>query len=540
MLRRKLSAAALALVLVTGACGGDDDATPEPSAPSETAAEQPGDGGPDATVAPAPTTQGGGESPGTSARGILRYPWVAPTSLDPHKSSIGSDKYVLYPMFDRLIHLSPDVEPIPGLATAWSFSDDGSYLELELREGVVFQDGEPFDAEAVKANIERGQTLEGSAVAGNLAVIDSVEVVDDLTVRFHLNGPAASLPNTLAGQPGMMISPAALDSPDLDLNPVGAGMYRATAYEPGVKLTLEAWDEYWDKDAQQLAGMEISIMPDFTARLNALRDDQLDTARLEPAQASEAEAAGLQVLRQDSIEIGMLSINRAKPPLDDVRVRQALNYAIDREAIVDGLFFGLGTPAVQVYPEGFLGHNPDISLDRYPYDPDRARELLEEAGVGDGFSMEINVAALDFVVAYASAIQAQLGEIGIDVTVNPVELSQYGQVVYVDANGEGTAVIGGARPDPSDTALQFQPDAFTNPGGASSPEVAALYQQSLDQTLSADERRAVLEELSETLVEQAFALVIFHPQNPWGFNERVTGLQSWKDVIEFRGVGISS
>lgn len=559
MLRRKLMAGALALALVTTACGGDDDdASPdEPTADDATTDDEPAgdepaddepaddepagdepsddDSGDDASSGDEP-----GDEPAGDADGVLRYPWVAPTSLDPHKSSIGADKYVLYPMYDRLVHLSPNVEPVPGLATSWEFSDDGSYLELQLREGVVFQDGEPFDAEAVKANIERGQSLEGSSVAGNLAVIESVEVIDPLTVRFNLSGPAASLPITLANQPGMMISPAALDNPDLDQNPVGAGMYRPTSYEPGVKLTLEAWDEYWDQEAQQLGGMEIVIMPDFTARLNALRDDQLDAARLEPAQAAELESAGLNLLKQDSIEIGMLQLNRAKAPLDDVRVRQALNHAIDREAIVEGLFFGLGTPSVQIYPEGFLGHNPDVSADRYAYDPDRARELLAEAGLEDGFSMEINVAALDFVVAYAEAIQAQLGEIGVDVTVNAVELSQYGQVVYVDANGEGTAVIGAARPDPSETALQFQPGAFTNPGGASSPEVEALYQQSLDSTLTIEERDAVLQELSATLVEQAFAIVIFHPQNPWGFNDKVTGLQSWKDVIEFRGVGISS
>jgi len=417
---------------------------------------------------------------------------------------------------------------------------EGTRERVQAYEGVcIARSGEGVDENFTVRKISFGEGVE--RVFPILSpMIESVEVIDPMTVRFNLTGPAASLPITLANQPGMMISPAALDNADLDQNPVGAGMYRPTSYEPGVKLTLEAWDEYWDQDAQQLAGMEISIMPDFTARLNALRDDQLDAARLEPAQASEAEAAGLQVLAQESIEIGMLSLNRAKAPLDDVRVRQALNHAIDREAIVDGLFFGLGTPAVQIYPEGFMGHNPDVTVDRYAYDPDRARELLAEAGLEDGFSMEINVAALDFVVAYAEAIQAQLGEIGVDVTVNPVELSQYGQVVYIDANGEGTAVIGAARPDPSETALQFQPDAFTNPGGASSPEVEALYQQSLDQTLTADERAAVLEELSATLVEQAFALVIFHPQNPWAFNDTVTGLQSWKDTIEFRGVGISS
>src|SRR5690606_812751 len=107
-----------------------------------------------------------------------------------------------------------------------------------------------------------------------------------------------------------------------------------------------------------------------TARLNALRDGQLDAARLEPAQASEAESAGLDVLLQDSIEIGMLSITRAKEPLDNPTVREAMNYAIDRQGIVDGLFFGLGTPAVQIYPEGFVGHDPEVTVEgSFPYDP---------------------------------------------------------------------------------------------------------------------------------------------------------------------------
>src|SRR5690606_5663474 len=156
---------------------------------------------------------------------------------------------------------SPDVEPIPGLAESWEFAEDGSYLDLFLREGVVFQDGEAFDAEAVKASLERGKTLEGSTVAGDLAVVEEIEVVDPMTVRLHLSGPAPSLPMILSAQPGMIISPAALDDPALDQNPVGAGMYRVTSYEAGVSLVAEAWDEYWDQDAQLLGGIEIAIMP---------------------------------------------------------------------------------------------------------------------------------------------------------------------------------------------------------------------------------------------------------------------------------------
>ncbi len=540
--RREFCSLAL-VTLAAAACGSDSDSTSETTSGSSTgsATDTPETtaGSASETTAAAAGTTAAAATGDLDPTAVLRYAWVAPTSLDPHKSSISADLYVLTTFYDRLIHQTPDVELAPGLAESWSFADDGSYLELKLRSGVTFQDGAAFSADVVKANIERGQTLEGSTVKGDLAIITSVVVVDPSTVQLMLGGPAASLPTILSNQAGMMISPDALADPALDQNPVGAGMYRATSYEPGVKLTLERWDGYWDPESQLLGGLEVSIIPDFSARLNALRSGELDAARLEPSQVADATSAGLGVLLQDSIEIGMLSMNRAKAPLDDVKVRQALNYAIDREAIVEGLFFGLGTPSVQIYTEGLPGYSDDVAADTYAYDPEMAKSLLAEAGHADGFAMEVNVAALDFVIAYAEAIQAQLGEVGVTVTINQVALADYGKVVYVDANGEGTAVIGAARADASQTALQFTPGAFTNPGGASSPEVEELYNQSLDQTLSEDERNAVLSELGKTLVDQAFALVIFHPQNPYGHSKKVVGLDNWRNVIELRGVGMT-
>ncbi|MEO6122333.1 MAG: ABC transporter substrate-binding protein [Ilumatobacteraceae bacterium] len=486
----------------------------------------------------APETTAGSAAGDLDPTAVLRYAWVSPTSLDPHKSSISADLYVLSVFYDRLIHQSPDVELVPGLAESWTFADDGSYIELKLRKGVKFHDGADFDADVVKANIERGQTLEGSTVKGDLKIVTSVVVIDPLTVQLMLGGPAASFPTILSNQAGMMISPNALADPKLDQNPVGAGMYRATGYDPGVKLSLETWDGYWDPEAQLLGGIDISFISDFAARLNALRSDEMDVARIGPSQVADAEGADLGVLLQDSLEIGMLSFNRAKAPLDDVKVRQALNYAIDRQGIVDGLFFGLGSPSVQVFVEGLPGYSKDVPADTYAYDPDKARSLLAEAGHADGFDLVVNAAAIEFVITYAEAIQAQLGEIGVNVTINQVALADYGKVVYADANGDGTAVIGASRADASQTALQFQPGAFTNPGGASSPEVEALYNQSLDQTLSLDDRNKVLAELGKTLVDQAFALVIFHPRNPYGYNKRVVGLENWRNIIELRGVGI--
>src|SRR5690606_12811646 len=128
----------------------------------------------------------------------------------------------LYPAYDRLTELTPDGEVIPMLAESWEFTDDDTVLRLDLRQDVVFHDGEPFNAEAVKANIERGQTLETSAVKPDLASIEEVVVVDDYTVELHLSSPGSSLPALLSDRAGMMISPGAFDNPDIDLMPVGA------------------------------------------------------------------------------------------------------------------------------------------------------------------------------------------------------------------------------------------------------------------------------------------------------------------------------
>ncbi len=537
--RREMLSLAIVGVVAT-ACGSDknDSSTSADSTGTEGAIASTVTTTASGNTSSSSQTTAGSPTGGTDPTAILKYAWVPPTSLDPHKSSISSDLYVLTAFYDRLIHQTPDVELAPGLAESWKFADDGTYLELTLRKGATFQDGTAFDGEAVRANIQRGQTVEGSAVKGDLAIISSVVVVDPHTVQLMLSGPAASLPTILSAQAGMMISPAALSDPALDQKPVGAGMYKVTSVEPKVKMSMERWDGYWDPDAQLLGGIDIQFITDSTARLNALRSGALDAGRIDPALVKDAEAAGLEVLLQDSIEIGMVSLNRSKTPLDDVKVRQALNYAIDRQGIVDGLFFGLGTPSVQIYVEGLPGYSTAIPADTYAYDPEKAKALLTDAGHGDGFEMEINCAAIDFVIAYAEAIQAQLGEVGVKVTINQVALADYGKVVYVDAHGDGTAGIGAARPDASQTALQFQPKAFTNPGGASSPEVEKLYNESLDQKLSTDARGKVLAELGKTLVEQAFAIVIFHPKNPYAHAKNVVGLKNWRNIIELRGVGI--
>ena len=154
-------------------------------------------------------------------------------------------------------HRDADSTLVPGLAIEWEWVDDDTALQLALREGVTFHDGTPFDATSVKTNIDRAKTVEGSAVAPLLGVVESVEVVDPLTVKLHVNGPAATLPRILADRPGMMISPAAIDDPNLPEHPVGAGMYRVQEYRSGDRAIMVPFEDYWNPEWVKLGQLEI-------------------------------------------------------------------------------------------------------------------------------------------------------------------------------------------------------------------------------------------------------------------------------------------
>lgn len=513
-----------ALALFAAACGNDDE-TAVGDEPDTTVSDD--DGAPSADPDPSE---------------VLRWGELKDvTSWDGHRASVSQDNQILFTTYDRLVHQDAGGELVPGLATDWNFAEDGSYLELTLREGVTFHDGEPFDADAVKANIERGQSLEDSAVQGELAPIDEVEVVDDYTVRFHLDTPAGNLPNVLTDRPGIMISPAAFDNPDLDTNPVGAGMYRVTDYQPGASISFEAYEDYWDEDAQLLAGIEYSILPDETTRMNALRSGQIDATVLTPGQTEEAESEGFVVQASPTLEVHYVVINHGKPPLDQVEVRQAINHAIDRQALVEGVLFGNGEPAWQMFPEGDAAFNPEV-VDYYPYDPDRARELLAEAGVAEG---DINLQLMDLagtpLVNQANQVlQAQLGEVGINVEIVPVERTEVVETFYQNEVGDLLQGPWGGRPSAEQVfALIYQRDGFLNTGGHIVNEEFEEAFERAQQATTSEAREEALQAATLAVTEQANSAPLFFPYTPLVHTERVVGLEKYvSGKIEFRGVGM--
>ena len=371
---------------------------------------------------PTAEDSGGATFPGAADR-TVRYGTATPlVTFDPHLADTGAPfTTYLVPVYDGLTRMNTAdySKPYPGLATSWTWPDSTT-VEFQLRRDVRFIDGVRFDAHAAKANIERLMRLKGPRI-NTVASIDAAEAVDDFTLRLHLHAPDPTLLYNLGMSPGLMVSPAAFDNPDLDLDPVGTGPWRYDRANSAIgevhRFVPNA--DYHDPAFADAAHLAIHEMPNNRARLNALFSGEIDLADIGPADAGPARAAGFGVAAFSAGWRGLTILDRAGelvPELGDPRVRQALGFAIDRETIADTVFFGHARPASQPMLTG-LGHDPALE-GFFSYDPDRARTLLAEAGV-DGFSFTVPV--LPDSTALYEAVQAYLRRVGIDMRIEVIE-----------------------------------------------------------------------------------------------------------------------
>ncbi|WP_206737251.1 ABC transporter substrate-binding protein [Agromyces albus] len=343
-------------------------------------------------------------------------------SYDPVDLNGGGEGNLLWmPVYDRLLTITPDNGLEPGLATEWAFDDSFSVLTLELRDGVTFSDGAPFTAETVKANIENLKAS-SSTEAGIVAPIEEVVPVDENTVEFHLASYDPTLLYQLGLAAGVMASPEALGTEEIKLNPVGSGPYTLDDQGSvrGSELIYVKNDEHWNSDAYPYETLVFKTYQDITARLNAAKSGEVDGAPITSAAAAEAEAAGLTITNTPAGWLGLGLFDRAgqiAPELADVRVRQAINYAFDKQAILENVEQGYGYATSQTFAEGQPGYDPELD-NRYEYDPEKARELLAEAGYPDGF--DLTIPDLPHMAAYTPIIADQLKDVGINVTIKPV------------------------------------------------------------------------------------------------------------------------
>jgi peptide/nickel transport system substrate-binding protein len=465
---------------------------------------------------------------------------VGPSRFDPHRSTNGQDIRFLAPVYDRLIHLDTAGDPVPGLATAWEWQDDGLALKLAIREGVRFHDGTPFDASSVKANIERAKTVEGSSVKSDLASIETVEVPDARTVVLKLNQRNSALLGLLSHRAGCMVSPAAFANPDLDLKPVGTGMYKVSSYRPGDVIQYVRNDDYWDSGVVGVRNLELRILPDEVTRMNAMRTGEVDVALLSGRLVPEASGLpGVTVHRSTTLTYLVLYLNRARAEFGNPKVRQALNYAVDRKAIAEGIYFGAAQPTVQPFPPNYYAYNPAFPGDYYPHDPAKAKQLLAEAGLPNGFEFEMLVTALSTYTQAGEAVQNMLAEVGIKANIRNVEAAQTADVYYGQQQGDALVSQWGGRPDPSMTiGLQFTSTGFSNPGRQTTPRLEELQNEALGSLDPAVRSERIHDAVGE-LVEQAFQVPIVMDESVIATGQRIAGFETLvTGQINFQKLGV--
>ncbi|HWS75540.1 MAG TPA: ABC transporter substrate-binding protein [Quisquiliibacterium sp.] len=338
------------------------------------------------------------------ATGVLRVAAnVNPSTLDPVTGRSGGDHQFLYPLYDTLVQWDPKtLEPRAGLATSWSYKDETT-LVLEIRPSVTFHDGTPLDAEAVRFNLERARTDQKSNIKVDLSSVESVEASGPLTVTLKLKSPDRSLPQILSDRAGMMASPTAIKSAGgaIDRAPVGCGPWKFVRWEDGAIVAYERFPAYWEKGLPKVARLEQKIIPEVNTGVRSVMAGENDIVVSVPApQKPLLDRSGkVQVHAKPTLYLHMIYIDFSKPPFNDIRVRRALNLAVDREAFVKGTLAGLAEPATVVYPKSFWAHDASLT-GLLAYDPDRARALLKEAG-----TPEVNFTGISY--SDQAAIQKQ-------------------------------------------------------------------------------------------------------------------------------------
>ncbi|GLW28580.1 ABC transporter substrate-binding protein [Actinoplanes regularis] len=345
----------------------------------------------------------------------LRWAVTLPAHWDPVVSGSGAQFRILSLAYASLTEINEKGEAVPSLASSWDYNAKGDQVTFHLRPNLKFSDGEPLNAAAVKAYLERAKTQKDSALFGDLTSIKSVNAGSDTDVVIDLTQVDYQIPLLLGERVAQITSPkAAQDPKKLDQSPVGAGPFVVTENVPGSHVHLKKNPDYWDAANIHIDRVELLAAPEEATIVSGVQTGVYDLANLTPSQVKAAQAAGLDVVQQPGFNASNVSINVNKKPFDDPRVVDAVRFAVNRQEFVDKVTFGYGESTDQPFPAGYLAYDPQ-SANRYPYDVAKAKQLLAEAGYQPGaIKVDLVIPAQSTA---AEIVQAQLGAIGVTATI---------------------------------------------------------------------------------------------------------------------------
>jgi ABC-type transport system substrate-binding protein len=441
-----------------------------------------------------------------------------PSSLDPMTGLAGDDTPVLWAVYATLLEFEYDsLQPKPGLAEAWEYPDDKTFT-LKLRSGLTFHDGTALDAEAVKYNLDRSRSDTRSTIKTDLDSIESVEVEGTDKVIIKLKRPDALLPLALTSRAGMMVSPKASKELGAGLvrKPVGAGPWSFVSWADNASISMKRYDGYWRKGYPKIDAIEFVIIPELNTGLRSVIAGQNHFVyRLSPQQKTVIDRAkSVKPVNGPTLYFHLIYFNNSRPPFNDMRIRQAVSYAIDRDAFNKGTMLGLGEFANSAIPKAHWAY--DESLENFfKYDPEKSKALLAAAGHPNG----IDIPTIGWNDQYSQQRQEllmeQLAKVGIRLKVDRYSIAD-ASTLYLGPEKRGEAMISAwtGRPDPSMTY-----NLLTSAGGFFNPSQLQDYPGLTDAlveaqtTLDPEKRKQALFKVQRLVAESAwFCPIVFEPE----------------------------
>lgn len=456
---------------------------------------------------------------GEAVVGITQEPMV----FDPHTVVAAGDREIIFNVYEGLYKYDSTGTLNPCLATDVVISDDASEYTFTLREGVTFHDGSEFDAADVVYSLERASEL-----LPELSSIESITDNGDNTVTVTLSTPNSEM---LSNFTTAIIPEGSADT--IGDTRIGTGPFVFDSYEPGIGIVLTRNENYWNPELPYLDKVTFKVCADMDAGLLELQGGAIDIfPYLTTDRANQLDPNTFDILSLGSNMVQALFLNNAVAPFDDVRVRQALNYAVDRGEIIALTMDGAAEPLTTAMSP-VMGEAYDTSLDgTYDQDIDRALELLAEAGYENGFDMTITVPSNYLVhVNTAVALADQLSAIGVNATIEQVDWATWLDRVYTQRDYEATVICLTSDYAPYDVISRYATEDDGNLINYSNPNVDEII-ENLPLTIDDNERISMYRELLGYMTEDAASVYVQDPSNICAVNNRLTGYAIYPMYIQ--------
>ena len=468
--------------------------------------------------------------------------YIEAVTMDPHLSGSKVDRQVYHNIYEPLLTLDTKLNVKPGLAESWT-QPDPKTLVFKLRRGVKFHDGTPCDAEAAKFNFNRMKTEAKSLRKGEVANIESVEVVDPLTIKVNLKKPDASLLATLTDRAGMFVSPKVIQERgaglERDARGAGTGPFEFVEWVKDSHLVIKRNDSYWNKQGgPYLDRVRYRPIPDDVVKLQSLQAGEIDVMDyVLPRDVAPMKAdKRLVVVDVPSLADFGYQLNHGKAPFNVKALRQAVAYAVDLEQIVKGVWLNVGYPANGPISPASWAY--DRSIPPIKRDLAKAKAKLAEGGQPNGFAFTMTTNNIPISVQEAEVIQAQLAEAGITMKIQLVDSS----TLIANGNAKNFEMISfqwSGRPDPDGNTYQFfktTPGTSFNWSGMANDKLDTLLDRSREAPTPA-ERKKIYADITRILQDELPMLFVVHPIEPKAFSPKVQGYDPIPDgMMRFKDV----